>query len=343
MFAICAAEEGPAVEGMGVWNTIVRVDPAAGSQPLEKALRTLRPDLYLCPMHLVEPADPPCPVVSSIPDLLHEDLPEMFSEAELEARRRSYGAAVARADLILTLSEFSRSSILRRYAALEPRRVVAAYPGVDPVFEGGGAETREDFLLYPANFWPHKNHRRLLEALARLRASGLALPLVLSGDPASGMDSVVASASELGLDGQVSFVGRVSAEAFVSLLGRARALVFPSLYEGFGLPIVEAFCCDTPVLCSHTGSCPETAADAALLVDPRDTADLAAALKRIWTDAELREQLVDRGRRRRAELDWGRSLDRIREALLWTVRNPRPAPARPTPLRALGKALGFSV
>ncbi len=338
MFALCAPPQKEAVAGMCDWAGIEEIPRDGGIRPLANALRRLQPDLYLCPQHIVEPSDPHCVTVSLIPDLQHEACPELFAAEELANRRRSYAAAVHRADLVLTPSAYARSTILQRYPEADAERVIAAYPGVDPAFRADAWRERGDYLLYPANFWPHKNHARLMEALERLRQFGLAPPVVLTGDPGSGYQRVAAQIDSRGLERQVRFLGRLPLEDFVPLLRGARALAYPSLYEGFGLPIVEAFHCDTPVLCSRVASCPEVAGNAAMFVDPTDAASLASGLRRIWGDAGLRARLVKNGRRRREELDWNASLEHIRVALMWAFENPRRSP----PLRALVRALGRS-
>ena len=343
MFALCPPEEREAVAGMCPWDGIVPIRSDDGERRMARALRKLQPDLYLCPMAIVEPLEPACPTAVIIPDLQHETYPEFFAPEVLANRRRSYGEAVRSGDLVLTGSQYARRTILERYPETPPERVVAAYPGVDPAFESHGSSSApdglpSDYLLYPANFWPHKNHVRLLGALALVRKSGLAPSLVLTGDPSSGFDRVEPEIERLGLGGQVRFLGRLPMERFVPLLRKARALVFPSLYEGFGLPILEAFHCETPVLCSNVASCPEVAGDAALLVDPHSEEALAGAIRHIWTDSSLRAALVAKGRRRKLDFDWERSLEQIRAALLGVARRPGRSEG---PLRAFLRTIGL--
>jgi glycosyltransferase involved in cell wall biosynthesis len=107
------------------------------------------------------------------------------------------------------------------------------------------------------------------------------------------------------------------------LTSRARALVFPTLYEGFGLPILEAFHCDTPVLCSNVASCPEVAGDAALMVHPTSVPELADGIQRIWTDAGLRETLVAKGRVRREAFSWDETMEDVRASLRAVVKTPK--------------------
>ncbi|MEZ5364647.1 MAG: glycosyltransferase family 1 protein [Bryobacterales bacterium] len=336
LVALCPSEESAAVEGICHWDAVELIAADGGDRGMAQALSKVAPDLYVCPMAIVEPPDPRCPTVVGVPDLQHETYPEFFPVDVLANRRKSYGNAIRRADLVLTLSEYARGTIRACYPEVTPDRVIAAHPGLAPSFAAALASPDADtphklalppnYLLFPANFWPHKNHSTLLRALAKLRGQGCTPFLVLTGDPGSGFERIENEIRSLGLESQVRFLGRVETREFVSLLRGARALVFPSLYEGFGLPILEAFHCDTPVLCSNAASCPEVAGDAALLVNPHSLDELADKLRHIWEDAELRADLVVRGRRRREELAAASSFEKIRAALLWALNNPKPRP-----------------
>src|SRR5205823_2212382 len=126
---------------------------------------------------------------------------------------------------------------------------------------------REPFLLYPANWWPHKNHERLLEAFAAVRRERPEVRLVLTGSDHPG-----------GLPQGVSSLGRVSDERLADLYRSAAALVFPSLYEGFGLPPLEALACGCPVAVSRAGALPEVCGDAAVYFDPTAVEDIARGI-----------------------------------------------------------------
>jgi glycosyltransferase involved in cell wall biosynthesis len=343
LIALCPPGERETVEAMCAWTDIVTVAPDESERRMARAVRRLRPDLLLCPLLNLEPLDAPCPGVAYIPDLQHETFPEFFSPEVLEWRRRVYAETARQADLIFTCSHYSRGTILARYPDTPPERVVVLYPGVDPEFEAAPAAPSDaaarhglpsDYLLYPANFWPHKNHRRILEALALLGDD--APHLALTGSPSSGQSEIETEIARLGLEARVTPLGRVSREGLVDLMRLARALVFPSLYEGFGLPILEAFHSGTPVLCSNIASCPEVAGDAALLVDPRSADGLAEALRRIWTDADLRAELVEKGGVRRQAFAWERGAQTLRTALLAVAARRKP---RPSAFRRLLRAL----
>jgi glycosyltransferase involved in cell wall biosynthesis len=208
------------------------------------------------------------PSVLTLLDVQHLDLPQLFSRSERLFRRVAYDRAARRADRVIVISEWVRERVIERLG-LDHGRVHAIHLGVDHQrFTPSPVVAREPFLLYPARPWPHKNHDRLLEAFARVRQSRSDLRLVLTGvghDPAR-------------LPPGVEARGGVSASELVSLYRRAAALVFPSLYEGFGLPPVEAMACGCPVAASDAGSLPEVVGDAAVLFDPRDPAAIAAGV-----------------------------------------------------------------
>jgi glycosyltransferase involved in cell wall biosynthesis len=188
---------------------------------------------------------------------------------------------------------------------LDPGRVHAIHLGVDHErFSPGAGGAREPFLLYPARPWPHKNHARLYEAFARVRAQRTDLRLVLTGvghDPAT-------------LPEGAETRGGVSTDELVSLYRRASALVFPSLYEGFGLPPLEAMACGCPVATSNAGSLPEVVGDAAVSFDPRDPESIAAGILDALDGAD---ELRQRGLARAAGFTWdatARAHDRVYDA-----------------------------
>ena len=175
---------------------------------------------------------------------------------------------------------------------LEPERVHVIHLGVDHTLFRPGPEEREPFLLYPARPWPHKNHARLLEAFAALRETRPRLRLVLTGGGHERLDPLPEGVESRGV---------VSAAELASLYRRAACLVFPSLYEGFGLPPVEAMACGCPVAASHAGALPEVCGDAAVLFDPTDVDAIAAAILQV---DERREELSERGLAHAARFTW---------------------------------------
>ena len=228
------------------------------------------------------------PSAVSIPDVQHEVHPEFFSWPERRYRRWMYARTAGAARIVFTMSEFSAESLVRHLGV--PAAKIRVIPhGVDPERFRPGSSPREPFLLYPANFWPHKNHARLFEAFARVRARRRDLTLVLTGAGHAGRPLP---------EGVVSR-GLVSDAELVSLYQTASALVFPSLWEGFGLPPVEAMACGCPVVVSRGTSLPEVCGEAARYVDPLSADDIARGIEDVLRSPAA---LVDAGLRRAGRL-----------------------------------------
>jgi glycosyltransferase involved in cell wall biosynthesis len=244
------------------------------------------------------------PAVTTLLDVQHLDLPGLFPRGERLFRRLAYDRAARSADRVIVISEWVRARVVERLG-LDPERVHAVHLGVDHAKFGPDASVvREPFLLYPARPWAHKNHARLFEALARVRTARPELRLVLTG---VGHDPAV-------LPDGVETRGAVPVGELVSLYRRASALVFPSLYEGFGLPPLEAMACGCPVAASNAGSLPEVVGDAAVLFDPHDPEAIAAAIAEALDRADELSRL---GLEHAASFTWdatARAHDRVYEA-----------------------------
>jgi glycosyltransferase involved in cell wall biosynthesis/2-polyprenyl-3-methyl-5-hydroxy-6-metoxy-1,4-benzoquinol methylase len=246
-----------------------------------------------------------------LPDVQHEYYPKFFDAQTLRARRRAFRTPLAGAAAIMTISEHARRTIVPRAAA--SCDVFVASPGLPPEFsdarsadatdEERGRLPEGDFFYYPANLWPHKNHERLFSAFRRFRErTGSKADLVLTGAP-SGWDAL----SERHADLPVRHLGFVSPALVRLIYERAIALTFFSEYEGFGIPVLEAFHVGTPVLCSSTTSLPEVAGDAALMCDPTDVDEMSRLLEVIAEDADLRAKLVTRGKKRARAYSWSKA------------------------------------
>jgi len=253
-----------------------------------------------------------------IPDIQHEYFPEFFSPQALAERRRLFGDSIGRADHLCAISEFTRQSLIERLG-IEPERVttlhLAAHPRFGPASNpdddratlGRHGLERGRYLFFPAHTWHHKNHRAALAALRILRDRHAQTPLlVCTGGPREAQPAIEAQIREAGLDAQVRFLGYCPAADLPALYRGAACLVFPSLFEGFGMPVLEAMACGCPVVCSGTTSLPEIAGTAALLVDPTDPAALAAAVASILASPELAADLSSRGIRQASRFSWQR-------------------------------------
>jgi glycosyltransferase involved in cell wall biosynthesis len=171
------------------------------------------------------------------------------------------------------------------------------------------------YVIYVGTLQPRKNLMVLLDAFTSLVGEGRDLHLAIVGKKGWLYEPLFARVRELGLEERVHFPGYVPQSDLPALLSGARLFVLPSLYEGFGLPILEAMACGTPVVCSAVASLPEVAGDAAILVNPQDTAQLTQALARVLDDDALRQQLVRKGLDRVAHFSWERCARQTLEVL----------------------------
>lgn len=208
------------------------------------------------------------PRVITLHDVLHRDHPSLVSRATRAFRLVAYDRAARTSERVIVPSAFVRDRAVATLG-LDPERVRVVPHGVDHQSFRLGTESREAFVLYPARWWPHKNHARLFEAFAEVRRRSPNLELVLTGDSAGG-----------DLPPGVRALGRVSVEELSRLYRTAGATVFPSIYEGFGAPVLEAMASGCPVAAADATALREVAGDAAVLFDPRDPADIARAILR---------------------------------------------------------------
>lgn len=250
------------------------------------------------------------PTITTVYDLQHHELPQLFSRAERAYRRWAYDGAVRSANLTLTTSEYSRTRLAELPGAdgdriesipmgIDHRRFT---PTPDDADERIASRVPERFVLYPANLWPHKNHARLVEALGRTHERELGL--VLTGQNYGRSGELHEAARRAGVEERVHHLGHVAADELPALMRAAEALVFPSLYEGFGSPPLEAMACGCPVASSRRASLDEMVGDAALELEPESVESIAEAIDRIVADDELRASLRTRGLERAAGFTW---------------------------------------
>ncbi len=278
---------------------------------------TTRFDAFFAPNY-IPPATKAKGLVVTVHDLAFKILPETAPHAN-RFWHRYFERALENAAEIVTVSEATRHDLCDIYG-VDPERVTAVHSGVDlDVFrpaserEITSAKTRfgidGPYLLFVGGLEPRKNVRMLLRAFSQM--SPEARPkLVLAGAPVHWipggpeiMTSALRSLPE-GVRDDVIMTGYVSEEDKVALLSGAEALVYPSVYEGFGFPVLEAMGCGTPVLTSNISSLPEVAGDAALLVDPYETSSIAAGMDMLLTDADLRSRLREAGLARVQQFTW---------------------------------------
>jgi glycosyltransferase involved in cell wall biosynthesis len=256
----------------------------------------------------------PAPVVVSVHDIAPEIYPRFFTPTAVAQLRVSMPLMVRRA-AVLTLSEYSKKTIVRRYR-VSPEKVVVAPCAADPMFRPLHDEARlvevrerygtgERFILCVGNLQPRKNLKTLIAAYVRLRrADAVRHRLVLVGRKAWLHDETFAAARASGYDEDLIFTGYVPDDDLVALFNAAEIFVYPSIFEGFGLPPLEAMACGTPVVTTNTSAIPETVGGAAIMVDPLDVEAMATAIARVVDDANLRQRLSAEGLQRAAAFSW---------------------------------------
>ena len=277
-----------------------------------------------CPYQILRPPPPrqwALPYVINLHDLQHEHFPEFFSAEKLRYRRMRYLASARAAAAVCVVDEWTKRDVLAHLDIPEAKVFVAPfgptwpeasrYEQADLQNLGKRYSLPQYFAYYPSQTWPHKNHLRLMEALHVLKGEGLVIPLVCTGHQNDHYQTIVAKAAELALQGQLHFLGMIPQPDVLGLYRGARMTVIPSLFEGGpGIPVLEAMALASPLAASTACGIPEAVGDAALLFDGLDVADMARALKRLWSDANLRQELAARGLARSAPRTWERAARR---------------------------------
>jgi glycosyltransferase involved in cell wall biosynthesis len=270
-----------------------------------------------------------------IVDLQHEHYPQFFTADLLQSRKRAFGRVLRGAGAIGTISKFAKRSILASpdNACTDVFLMPPALRRVATAGTGGSEMTEKlsaigPYFYYPANLWRHKNHERVIAAFEMFRReSGRTISFVFTGNPA-GWDRLSAKFPGLPLH-HLGFVTESDQQA---IYRAALATTFFSLYEGFGIPLLEAFAADCPVLCSNTTSLPEVGADAVLSCSPTDVSAIAGLMDRIAASPDLRQSLVSAGRARLTQFSWDRSASALMAALTRVAAKAPAGPLHESPL-----------
>jgi len=323
---LCRAEDAAALADVGEnFRTVVET---AGNYSVSEqlkvplALKREKVTLFHAP-HYVLPPLVSCRSVVTIHDCIHLMFPQYLpSRFAFMYARASIAMAARRATRVLTVSESSKRDILR-FVDVPPEKIDVIYNAYDERFgvepcEEDVVRVREryqlhdEFVLYAGNVKPHKNLTRLIEAFDLVRSRGLDhLKLVLIGDDISKYAALRRAVHAHQLHKYVRFLGYLPEETLAVMYRLAGVFVFPSLYEGFGLPPLEAMASGTPVVTSNMSSLPEVAGSAAVLVDPYDPNAIAEGIQQVLTDEQLRRDLRARGLARARQFSWEQSVRRV--------------------------------
>src|SRR6266404_606393 len=284
--------------------------------PLDPALLGLElwregPKLFFSPGYN-SPVGWPKPFVFTLHDLNHLCVSENSNALKRAYYQHVIRPACHRAAFVLTVSEYSKREIMA-WAGVDFGKIINVGNGVGEPFTVNGAkyEPGYPYLLYVGSHKPHKNLPQLLQAYA---ISGICkdIRLVMTGIPSR---ELTASVDELSLNGNVHFVGTANNEDLARLYRGALGFVFPSLYEGFGLPPLEAMACGVSVLASNVCSFPEVVGDAGILVDPLDIEEIAFGIRTLAENTNIREKLRQKGLLRAKEFSWNETARKTGEVL----------------------------
>ncbi|HTP09048.1 MAG TPA: glycosyltransferase family 1 protein, partial [Anaerolineae bacterium] len=265
-----------------------------------------RPDLLFVPAHVL-PIIHPRRNVITVHDLGYLYFPEAHPPHQRWYLDRSTRWHTRTASHLLADSVATKRDLIDKYHA-NPDKITVAYPGLDPSIKRVDEPTEiarvkakyhiaGEYLLYLGTIQPRKNLQRLIDAFCQLPAANR--QLLLAGKPGWYSEQLLQHAND-----RVKFIGYIDALDKNALLSGATAFVFPSLYEGFGFPVLEALACGVPVLCSNTSSLPEVAGDAAVLIDPLEVDDITRGLNSITSNEGLRKKLIERGHQQAQKFTW---------------------------------------
>jgi glycosyltransferase involved in cell wall biosynthesis len=283
---------------------------------LPLAVRRHRLDVLHSP-HYSMPVAAGCASVVTFHDMTFFIYPEVHKTYKKLFFRSMMRLSARRADAIIAISESTRADILRILKRRADDVCTVMY-GIDRQFQPVQDralidQTRrqhrlpDPFILYVGNLEPRKNIPTLVRAFAKLVEKGLPHSLVLAGSRGWMDDDIFKTIQDLGLQSRVLLPGFCEQSELPALYSAASLFVYPSLYEGFGLPVLEALACGVPVITSNISSMPEVAGQAAILVDPHDSDELAKAMVRILTDPAKSEELARTGRQRASLFTWERT------------------------------------
>jgi glycosyltransferase involved in cell wall biosynthesis len=288
---------------------------------LPRLLRSIRPDLLVCPGPVAS-LKTQVPQLVVLHDLNFEHFPGDLRPAHARYYRKFSRRWAQEATRIATVSEFSKADIISTYG-IPAEKIDVVYNGAAERFrpltaaESGQVRAAytsgQPYFLFLSSILPRKNLHRLIRAFGQFRQqSGLPYKLVVAGNPYHPTDAVTKALAEVPCREDVVFTGHLRSEELPRVIGAARGLAYVSYFEGFGIPIVEAFRAGVPVVTSNVTAMPEIAADAALLVDPMSVNDITGALQRLAADDFLCQRLIEKGHERAGMYTWERTAD-----LLW--------------------------
>jgi glycosyltransferase involved in cell wall biosynthesis len=288
---------------------------------LEDAIPLHAIDVWWCPLMVLDPLNISIPSMLVLADLQHEHYPEFFTPQELEWRKKQIALSVKKADVVIVNSEYTKRDVIE-YLHLPESKVKVAFHDSSPWFMLNYKLSRrsliskkyglpKEFIFYPANTWPHKNHIGLLKALNILKKVYPHLSVVFTGAASNAHNDITTFIEKANLIQKVHYLGHIDRSDMPYIYANAKMLVFPSLFEGFGIPLVEAMRSGCPIVASQVTSIPEVAGDAALYIDPKNPLDIASKISQLLDDKALAQGLVAKGKKLAHKFSYARSAQLI--------------------------------
>ncbi|MGA7218715.1 MAG: glycosyltransferase family 1 protein [Candidatus Sulfotelmatobacter sp.] len=333
------------------FHSVALVEPERslkGYREFRTVVKRLDCDLVHIPNLFSVPRMLPCPYVMTVHDMLDHLARARQQTGFWGAWHFQWTKRVLKgASRIIAVSNFTRIEIEKLFA-IPPGRIEVVYNAIDERFLHGHANSAErqliaeryqvtyPFLLYAGRISPHKNVVRMIEAFSALKTELKKdqlfpdLKLIIIGDDLSGNPDLRRTVVRSGVQNDVRFLGFVPIEVLRTFYDQAKIFVFPSLYEGFGLPPLEAMAHGTPVVTSNVSSLPEVVGNAAVLVHPENVFEIMRALHRVLTDQPLREKMKERSYRQAGKFSWEKSVRRIMDVYREVVTGKRETSHRPS-------------
>jgi glycosyltransferase involved in cell wall biosynthesis len=298
--------------------------------PLDLYAHRPKPDVFFSPTHYA-PRFSPVPTVVSVMDLSFLYFPELFNKADLYQLRSWTEYSVKQAARVLTISNSSRNDIIKEYK-VPAEKVVTIYPGIKETLSleahvygmnqlKAKYHISDNYILFVGTLQPRKNIVRLIKAFSKVLKSKVEshkandLQLIIVGKKGWLYEDILAAPYKYGVTESVKFLEGVTDAELGLFYKHAQCYVLPSLYEGFGLPVLEAMKYDCPVITSNVSSLPEAGGDAALYVDPENVDDIAAKIKHLISNETLRKELIAKGRKQVAKFSWEKTAKETLEVL----------------------------
>ncbi len=272
-------------------------------------------DLLFCPFTAPLYHQTGVPTVCVVLDIQYHFYPQFFTTEDRAQRRNIFIDACEKANHIITISDYVKQTIIDNSPYDIVGKTETIYIGLDNRLPSINNHlqnelfqkfliTKENYLLYPANYWKHKNHEILLTAFAMYihKFPNSSLKLICTGAPSERLEYLKAIVIKMKLQDRIKFAGFLSNEEFSAVFAGCKAIIYPSLFEGFGMPILEAMANAKPVICSNCTSVPEIAGESAIYFDPRKPTEIVAAIQILELDSNIIQEKIEYGLRRAEEI-----------------------------------------